>query len=164
MRLVTDEEIEALLAEPKAMPPDFVWPPQLRRKARRTYRQASWDLGSDGDVRFVLAARENVEDPLDYSVILCATFPDGVSLNLLRCNGPSHGHRNRLEGQAFGPCEHVHWATERYQVVPKSYAEGFARPTDAFHNAEGAFRAVCEMAAIQVPPEDQLRLFPGEDT
>lgn len=86
-------------------------------------------------------------------------MPTGGEVNLLRCNGPSHPHRNRIEGERFGMAPHIHRATERYQQLPHGSAEGFAQPTDAFYDLHGAFWAMCELAHVELPPTGQPSLF-----
>lgn len=149
---LTDADISALLAEPK---PE-VNPRGLLRKFANTsprdgHRRDALAVTGAAGSRFLLALRQSIFDPYDFSVILTAILPEG-SLNLRRHNGTSHTHSNPIEGDRFGGVCHVHEATERYQRRG-SEAEHFARATTEFTDLATAVSAMLRVAHFQPPSQ-----------
>ncbi len=146
--LVSDQQIERLLAEPKpAVEPARFQP----TKAKRGHTQGSFELLGDHGSRFTVVTRRSLLDADDFSIILGWTRPEITGLfHLLRCNGNSHDHPNSLEGQTIRGF-HVHVATERYQALGGD-PEGFARPA-GYSDFTGAIETFIELTSIRFPPD-----------
>lgn len=96
--------------------------------------------------------RQSTQDPDNFSVILAVVAMGGATINLRRHNGPSHPHRNKIEGNDVDFVCHVHRATQRYQERGFD-AEGFAEATDDFNDLGGALRAMLQAAAFRPPAQ-----------
>ena len=108
--------------------------------------------------QFTLFWRQNILDPLDFSVGLSYKFPDtNVMINLIRCNGNSHKHKNKLEGTKFDGAFHVHKATERYQQSGFK-AENYAEKSTEFTDMEGAYKYLSRIAHIEEKMEGMRSL------
>ncbi len=107
--------------------------------------------------------RQNLINPLDFSVILAVRLPNSNRFfRLRRYNGKSHNHRNRIEGDAFYDF-HMHTATERYQELG-TREDFYAEPTDRYGDYSGALKcavADCRLAVSLPPNTLQTNLFPG---
>jgi hypothetical protein len=122
-RLLREAEIEALLAEEKALPARWrqrLFPQKDGNPRRHLHSQIEFD-GVAGN-RFRLVVRRSRHNPLDFSVILLL-LERGEEYRLRRHNGKhSSRHTNRYEQQRGEPgsrlpsCFHIHKATERYQL------------------------------------------------
>lgn len=153
---LSEQEILALIAEPKALPSS--WEATLRLKPKRGHTERDIDLkGADGnDFRLIL--RQSNFNILDFSVILAYLDPDSYQVfRLRRCNGRSHEHTNHLEGQTFYDF-HIHMATDRYQR-PGSREDEYAEPTDRYADFDGALHCLFEDASFVLPPDTQPRLL-----
>jgi len=164
-RLLTDQEIESLLREAKPLP--LGWRTRLRPRPKGNRQHAERELpvrcptGHD----FRIITRESRLNPLDFSVILIYEDSTGAEYALVRCNGrhPSR-HTNRVEkasGEAnhtFGPCFHVHRATERYQRADHKI-DGYAEETAQYDSLDRALEVFLETCGFEEPPSPQAKLF-----
>lgn len=150
---LTDDEIAGLLAEPK---PTVDGQQALTALAQATpansHRRHRVPIATSGPHAFVLHLRQSSLDPYDFSVILTYVAPDGTTMNLRRHNGPSHQHRNAMEGDIFRGRPHVHMATERYHAAGHD-PEGYAEPTEAFHDLATALQAMLADTGFAPPPQ-----------
>lgn len=155
MRVVlSDIDIERLLAEPKALPAD--WEQKLALRQKRGHKEAHLDLvGQDGS-EFRLILRQSDENIFDFSAII-GYRPKGSHqlIRLCRCNG-KHQHTNVIERESFYEF-HVHIATERYQELGAA-EEGYAQPCSDYSDLQGAIAALCQRCGITVPQKEQLSL------
>lgn len=152
--LVDDATIGALVGEPKpAASVDELTPSTTEGAHLRLGRRYVGDHGSG----FQVKVRRSRLDALDFSVILAWERPAETGLFILtRCNGLSHTHRNKLEGESFFDF-HVHHATERYQLA--GYREdGYATPTNSYNSFHGAIEHFLTICAFRNPPHEQMRL------
>lgn len=163
MEILSDSEIDELLRRSKYFAGSFEWPPRWRRKTHTGHREAQWDLTDTAQEAYRLVVRINERDPADFSVVLVYLPRDKPTLRLMRCNGPSHEHRNVLENERFGPAPHIHIATERYQAAPAWEEDGYAQETDEFHDVWSAMQVLWQRANITPPSSYQLPLLDGED-
>lgn len=84
---------------------------------------------------------------MDFSVILSVEAPDGKLFNLIRCNGNSHTHRNRIERTRIRGM-HKHIATERY-MAQRTDAEGYAeRINEEYNSLDEAIQYMLQFAKI----------------
>jgi len=131
----SEEQIEALVKERKALPADYQQKIELRSK--RGHKERELDVKGSGGSNFRLILRQSEHNANDFSIIL-VYCPKGSNraFRLRRYNGNSHEHTNRIEGTRFRGF-HIHTATERYQELGSdedSYAERTERFAD-FHSA-----------------------------
>ncbi|WP_281679579.1 DUF6978 family protein [Synergistes jonesii] len=111
---------------------------------------------------FLLRTRRSIYDEFDFSVILSVHTKDGANFNLMRCNGPSHVHRNMIEDtKIIGP--HRHIATQRY-IEFGGDAEGFAESVDVYKSFNEALEYMMKAANISTQQIDgnNLSLFQEE--
>lgn len=99
----------------------------------------------------------------DFSCGISWISPGGASLTLRRYNGPSHRHKNHLEGDSFQDKCHIHYATEKY-INSNRRPEGFAKITDRFTTLNGALHCLvqdCNITGILTNPDtpSQFSLF-----
>ena len=149
---LTDEEIEALIHEPKPIDSSAV--SLLRNMKSRGGRASSHIDHShrfprvEGEGDWLIYLRRNKLNPLDFSCGL-GFIPQGrnQAFMLRRYNGKSHEHTNRLEKQPPFYDFHIHQATERYQT--SSYGdEHYAMITDAYVDLVGAFKCLMDDCQI----------------
>jgi len=157
--VLTDQEIARLVAEikPMVVAPDLLRELQQKSEAIGRSRVAMRKVPAEDGGYFVLRARQNVLDPYDFSIILSYQADGGTEVILRRHNGPSHAHRNVIEGSRFAGVCHIYEATERYQLGG-SRAEGYAEPTDRFHDVATALACMLVDANFEPPAESP---FPG---
>ena len=160
MRDLEDEEIAALIAEPKQCPED--WQDRLTPTPAKGVRHASGSLTVTGAAghEFTVLTRLLPADHLNFSAILRFDDTDGAQYNLIRCNGIHGQHTNDIEKeQGLEPAVfvdefHVHWGTERYQVRG-FHIEKYAEPTDEYHDFWGAVAHLLRLGSFDIAPEAQ---------
>ena len=110
----------------------------------------------------MIAVRQAVPNPLNFSVILMHRIPGYNTLfRLRRYNGRHGGHTNEIERNKIGDECHIHTATERYQKLGAD-EEGFAVETTRYSDVNGAVRCLLEDCGFTPPPPDpQGNLFAG---
>jgi hypothetical protein len=157
-RIISDIEIQQLLAEPKPLSPNWENRVRLTPKAQEAFSQRSLLLQLSNGHEFSLVLRGNRLSPLDFSVILVFKDIDGSEYILRRHNGthPSR-HTNEYEkrlslSHAELPiCFHRHLATERYQRAGLKI-DGYAEQTDDYSDIKTAQDAMIRDAGFVMPP------------
>lgn len=154
--LLSEEDIERLVAERKPLPDNYRASIQVKPKRGHKERQLMLS-GKDGD-EFLLLLRQSDFNQLDFSAILCYRVADSTQLfRLRRYNGKSHEHTNKLEGYTFYDF-HVHYATERYQDSGLR-EDSFAEPTNRYCDLTGAVSCMIEDCGFEKPFDPQQDLF-----
>ena len=168
MRILTDEEISALISEPKVVPTN--WFARLETKEKTHYQHKEKEVeieGSNGNL-FRIILRQNKLNILDFSIILTVKEKDStLEYILLRYNGkhPSK-HTNKWEKEnglpdhTFAPAFHIHKATQRYQeggYKIDGHAEVTIKYSD-FHAAVEQFLVECN---VKREDDKQASLFEG---
>lgn len=164
-RVLSDQEIDALIGEAKPLPEN--WQTRLRLRQKQHYQQEERELTvqSQTGKQYRLVARRSRQNQLDFSIMLVFEDDDGAEYRLVRYNGlhPSR-HTNRLERESgvahsrFGPDFHIHRATERYQRA--AYAiDGYAEVTDRYADFGSALEAFFNDCGFRRPESPQQRLF-----
>lgn len=150
--VLRDDQIQSLVAEHKsAVAPAALLPLSTKGKHREAKVEVSGAAGS----AFVVIVRQAVLDPLDFSVILgYEPLSSNVIFRLLRTNGSSHDHPNRLEGTVITGF-HIHLATERYQAAGFK-EDGYAESTNSYSDLPGAIRHMLQIANFEPPPQTSL--------
>ena len=152
----TDQEIESLVQERKALPAD--WRTRTRMVPKRGHHERHLDITGDGGTEFRVILRQSIINVLDFSVILAVRVPQTNQVfRLRRYNGRSHEHTNHIEGGSFYDF-HIHLATERYQELgPRE--DAYAEPTGRYDSFQDAVRCLLADAHFAVAPEPQGDLF-----
>jgi hypothetical protein len=163
-RILSDTEIQQLLAEPK--PLLLNWENRLRLilKAQRAFSQRDYSLNTPNGHEFNLVIRSNRLVPLDFSVILVFKDKDSTEYILRRHNGahPSR-HTNEYEKRLNLPnallpiCFHRHLATERYQRTGLRI-HGYAEQTDDYCDIRTVQDAMIRDAGFVLPPNPIIQL------
>ena len=156
---LSDAQIDALIREPKSTPGSLF---PLRLIERSQHRRKDYPVSSVSGNEFVIAVRQSVINPLNFSVILMYRVPGfNTFFRLCRYNGKHGGHTNEIEGNDIGDECHIHTATERYQQLGGK-EESFAAATTRYSDLNGALRCLLEDCGFAPPPPDpQYDLFKG---
>ena len=161
MAAVLSDSRIADLIDVRKMPQSGRALPSPRRKRQHLEARSAFRDPDGNEFRLIL--RQNLINPLDFSVILAFRLPNSNRFfRLRRYNGKSHNHRNRIEGDAFYDF-HIHTATERYQELG-TREDFYAEPTDRYGDYGGAIRcavADCRLEVSPPPDTDQGELFSG---
>ena len=132
----TDDEIAALIAEPKPIVVD-----EWRVTFKRNHREESMDVQGDAGNEFRIIRRINELDELDFSIILGVILPWTRQIfRLLRYDGNRHQHTNHIEGSRLYDF-HLHIATERYQESDFP-DDGYAEATGRYSDIDGAIDCI----------------------
>lgn len=152
----SDTDIQQFLSEEKPLPKDYQAKIQLRPK--RGHREASLDVDGVNGNGFRLILRQNLINPLDFSVIL-AFLPAQTNqiFRLRRYNGKSHEHTNTIEGDTFYDF-HVHTATERYQEIGAD-EDAYAEIVQRYAEYHDAIRCMVGDCGFELPQGNQMDLF-----
>ena len=158
---LTDEEIEALISEPKVMPqPASTVITKMKTKSNhKGVEKNSCEFPRDNNQdKWLIYVRQNLVNSLDFSCGL-ALIPESRQkpFMLLRYNGNSHEHSNKLEKGSPFKDFHIHRATEKYQQSSFS-DDHYAEPTTRFAQFPDAYRCLIEDCNI-TDNEDQQGLF-----
>ncbi len=168
MRILTDQEIEDLIAETKVAPKNFFSRLDLRDKAHFQHKEKEIDVEGNKGNLFRVILRQSKLNILDFSIILTLREKDSnIEYNLIRLNGkhPSP-HTNKWEKEhnqpnhRFNPAFHIHKATQRYQESGykiDGYAEITTKYSD-FHSALEQFLLECN---FKKEDNGQLSIFEG---
>ena len=164
-RILSDIEIQQLLAEPKPLAPNWGNRLRLVPKAQEAFAQRALSLQLSNGHEFSLVLRSNRLSPLDFSVILVFRDTDGSEYVLRRHNGahPSR-HTNEYEKRLNLPnaelpiCFHRHLATERYQKVGLKI-DGYAEQANDYGDIRTAQDAMIRDAGFVLPQIIQPPLF-----
>ena len=157
LEIITDELISKLLETHKT-----VENPRTRKKRDSGNERVTYILSNDEGNRFNLYLRQNYKPGMEdaFSCGLSFILPSGETFTLVRYNGPSHNHPNKLENERLGYVSHIHNASKRY-LDDTGKADGFAEATNRFSTLEGALSCLladCKISGLTANP-DQPSLF-----
>jgi hypothetical protein len=154
--LLTDADIERLVAEVKPLEADYTR--RLKLRTRHGHRESDLQVTGTAGSFFRVKVRQAIANPLDFSVILTYCLPNSNRLfRLRRYNGRSHEHRNKLEGNRFYDF-HVHLATERYQA-DGSEEDKYAEVTDRYSTVDSATACLLQDCGFVMPGGTQRQLL-----
>ena len=152
---VTDQKITTLLTIAKG-----VTNPKTRESNKDGHTQRNYKVRSADGQEFTLYVRQNLKIEDDFSCGLQWHMPSGDSLTLVRYNGSSHWHPNRLEKTEIDFSCHIHRATEKY-IKAERKPEGFAEQTDRYSTLSGALHCLvtdCKISGLSTAA-DHPKLF-----
>ena len=133
--ILSDSEIAELIEEGKLIPINWEASPV----DRNGNLQAQANVYGVNGTRFLIIVRQSIEHRNNFSVILAIRSAQERQINLLRYDGGSHPHRNRIEGNRIEYKPHIHIATERYQRLRRADPEGYAEETDRYRDIKDAW-------------------------
>ena len=153
----TDDQIRALILEPKPLPHDYRKGLSLRQKRGHCEQELTIQGAEAHEFHIIL--RQSSIDPLNFSVILSVTVPGTNRIfRLRRYNSKTHQHSNRLEGSDKFYSFHIHQATERYQEAGWD-EDSYAEPTERFADLHGAIKCMFQGCGFILSEGEQLILF-----
>lgn len=150
MDVIPDTLIAELLRQPKR-----VANPKAKWHEKPGHWQRNFNLLAT-DYSFSLFQRQNVRVPEDFSCGLLWEPPGGGRMILVRYNGPSHVHGNKLEGDTLRHVCHIHRTTERY-LAAGIKDEGFAESSQRYRTLEGALHCIatdCFVSGLETTPDE----------
>ena len=131
---VTDEQVQQLLAEEKAVPAGL---PSCQMTLKNGYYRKSFEITGTRGSEFVVKLRQTVANPANFSVILGYRIPGSFTVFRLRRYNGKHWHSNVLENERFHEF-HVHMATEKYQRKSGYTEDHYAKPTTGHYDLKSA--------------------------
>ena len=157
LEIITDELIEKLLKTLKV-----VENPKARKKRDSGNERVTYILTDNEGNRFNLYLRQNYNIGMEdaFSCGLSYILPSGEPFTLVRYNGSSHNHPNKLEKERIGFSAHIHKSSKRY-LDETGKADGYAEATNRFSSLEGALHCLlkdCNITGLSANP-DQPSLF-----
>lgn len=157
LEIITDDLVDKLLKTQKV-----VENPRARKKRDSGNERVTYILADEEGNRFNLYLRQNYNKGMEdaFSCGLSYVLPSGEAFTLIRYNGPSHDHPNKLEKERLGYVSHIHKSTKRY-LDETGKADGYAEATTRFYTLEGALHCLlndCNIAGLSANP-DQPSLF-----
>jgi hypothetical protein len=160
MVILTDSQIDNLIADDKYLQDSVLR--NTKWKISGAHRKKDVLVtDSQGNEIFMIFWRQLVTDSLDFTVGLSYKVPDSTQrINLIRCNGKSHIHTNKIESDNLDITYHLHKASERYQVAGFK-PEDHAVATDKYSTMDEAFKYLCTIANIHIGDKRQTRLEHG---
>lgn len=147
---ITEEQIKKLLEMPKR-----VKNPGARSIEKGIHQQKNYRVIGDDETSFILYLRQNTKIREDYSCGLSWNMPSGDVLTLVRYNGPSHNHKNHIEGDVLDLRCHIHRATKQY-IDSGRKPEGYAEETSKYSSLSGALDSLvndCMITGISTDPD-----------
>lgn len=151
---LTDQQIQNLIVVPK-----MVTNTRARERINGKVITRDYELTAHGGLSFSVFIRSMPEMADNFSTGLVWHPPGGGHVILMRCNGPSHPHKNHLEGDGFANSCHVHIATQRYIAAGRD-KQSYAQMTDAYWTVDGALHELvtrCSISGLETrPDEDDL--------
>ena len=156
LKILSDDEINSLILERKTIPNGLV--PLGKLMERNKHRRRDFEVHSASGTgnEFVIAVRQSMLNPLDFSAILGYKVPGSNAVFRLRRYNGSHFHTNQIEKGSLNDF-HIHSATERYQARGLK-EDAFALVSSGHFNLETAIRALLEDCGFD-PPAMQTNLF-----
>lgn len=157
LEVITDEVIARLLQSKKV-----VENPRARKKRDSGNERVTYILSDDEENRFNLYLRQNYKPGMAdaFSCGLSWILPSGETFTLVRYNGPSHTHPNKLENSRLKFVCHIHKSSKRY-LDETGKADGYAEETKRYKTLEGALHCMIydnNIEGLTAQP-DQQELF-----
>ena len=155
LRQLSDVDISSLIKCKK----ESITSAKISNDYRHKKKNYSLSAPDFPDYQFSLFYRQSLEEDDDYSVGLLVTFPTGKVLTLIRFNGSSHCHPNKIEGTEIEWVTHIHIATNRYIHARKP--DGYAEETEKYQCVDEALVYACEYCNVEgiIKPKPNLKLI-----
>ncbi len=154
--ILTDQEIEKLVKEPKPLPYDW------RRKNQPVINkieiiQTVQVIGKNNSI-FILKPRQNPIKNNNFCLTLAYKDSELGKLFHLKRYDSFNEHTNRIEKERFEGF-HIHTATKRYQEFGLRKEDAYAQVTDRFNDYENALKCLLEDCNFIVAIDPQISLF-----
>jgi hypothetical protein len=159
--ILSDDQIDALIHEPKITPATLFPLRLIERNKHRRKEYAVKSASSSGN-EFVIAVRQAMLDTMNFSAILGYKMPGYNTIFRLRRYNGKHEHTNAIEGTTLNDF-HFHTATERYQERGAK-EDSFAELTSRHCDLDSAIRRLLEDCGFDPPPSSAQTTFsfPGQ--
>jgi len=157
MAILSDREIATLIDEPKTIPVGLR--PLGRLVERNQHRRKDFEVIGASGSGFVLAIRQSMLNPFDFSVILGYKVPGFNTVFRLRRYNGKHRHTNTIERHPLYDF-HIHTATERYQKLGGMKEDSYAEVTDRYQTLDTAIQCLLDDCGF-ISPLGESPLFTG---
>jgi hypothetical protein len=157
MVILSDSEIDVLIKELKTTPSGLR--PLTRPIERNQHQRKDFEITGASGSSFLLAVRQSMLNPFDFSVILGYKVPGFNTVFRLRRYNGKHHHTNAIEKQVIHGF-HIHTATERYQLLGGMKEDSFAELTDRYQTFDTAVQCLLDDCGFSSPIGDSP-LFTG---
>ena len=157
MVILSDSEINRLISELKTIPSGLR--PLARPIERNQHQRKDFEITGASGSSFMLAIRQSMLNPFDFSAFLGYRVPGLNTIFRLRRYNGKHRHTNTIEKQAINDF-HIHTATERYQVLGGMKEDSFAEATDRYQTLDTAIQCLLDDCGF-IPPLGESPLFTG---
>jgi hypothetical protein len=158
MVILSDSEIATLISEPKTTPSGLR--PLTRPIERNQHQRKDFEITGASGNGYMLAIRQSMLNPFDFSAILGYKVPGLNTVFRLRRYNGKHRHTNTIEKQTIQDF-HIHTATERYQRVGGMKEDSYAEVTDRYQTLDTAVQCLLEDCGFSSPIGDSP-LFTGK--
>ena len=156
--ILTDEEINKLVKEPKALPYDWhIKNPPTKNNVE--ILQTVQIIG-ENNTTFILKLRQNAVKSDNFCLTLAYKDIDSGKLFHLKRYDSLAEHTNKIEKESFEGF-HIHTATKRYQEFGLKREDVYAQITDRFDDYENALKCLLEDCNFTVGIDPQMNLFGG---
>ncbi len=168
-RILTDDEIDNLVAESKPLQKNWLTRLRPKRKSNLQHAQRVLDVEGEAGSEFRIIIRQNAINLFDFSIILTFKDSSGSEFRLRRYNGkhPSQ-HTNKVEkahgepNSSFRNKFHIHKATQRYQEEGLKI-DGYAEETTEYASFDTALQEFVQSNGIVIPGDNQMPLFDAKE-
>lgn len=159
-QVIPDEQIAAMITEAKPLPATWLQRLASLKPSTGNYESEVEITGSEG-TRYRIVVRRNRTYANNFYIILMADLHGQTDFRILRYDGNSHSHVNRIERNRFDFKFHIHQATERYQI--KTFGEvpdGFAYETSRYHDIGTAWSCFASDGNLKFPTAGASKSLP----
>ncbi|HBM16538.1 MAG TPA: hypothetical protein DD381_09395 [Lentisphaeria bacterium] len=151
LEVITDEFISKLIKIKKS-----VENPRTRKKRESGNERATYTLYDEEGNRYDLYLRQNYYLGMsdDFSCGLSWLMTGGEYFTLIRYNGSSHIHFNKIERNRLSFICHIHKATKKY-LDETGIADGFAEESSRYSTLEEALFCLiqdCNIEGLNINP------------
>ena len=156
---LNDQEIKELILEKKQFPKE--WHTIFQMKDKKGHKEKEIRIPRNDGSLLKIILRQNMINPLDFSIILGYMTPKSSMLfRLIRYNGKSHQHTNKIEKHYFYDF-HIHRATVKYQESGFK-EDGYAEITNSYSDINSAWDCFIKECNLVFPEDNQMSLFGKE--
>ena len=158
--VIPDAQIAEMIAETK--PLSLTWRQGLAAlQPRPANYESSINLVGCLGTRYRIVVRKHRQYQTNFCILLLLRIADNLEFPLLRYDGNSHRHKNKIEGNWIDFKFHIHRATERYQITTRGTApDGFAFETENYQDLPGAWSCFFGDVNLKLPEGNQQTTLP----
>lgn len=154
--ILTDEEIDKLVKEPKTLP--YNWRTNNPPARNNVEILQTVEIIGENNSTFLLKLRQNAIRNNNFCLTLAYKNIDSGKLFHLKRYDSFAEHTNKIEKESFEGF-HIHTATKRYQEFGSKREDVYAQITDRFDDYENALKCLLEDCNFTVAIDPQMNLF-----